>query len=407
MSVSEDQALIAYPFAGKSVVEPPEEFAELRSKCPFAGIQLPSGDEALLVTRYEDMKPLLADPRFTRPQPGEGGARLTKEDNIYSNSSTSKSQLEGEAHAYMRKGIVRWFTAKKLAELRPRVEEMAEQLVDEMVARGNRPADLKREFTFRLPVWVICETLGVPDERRDDFSRWSSTLLSTSVSAEEMTAAQHEFGAYVYGQIADRRADPGGTDMISSLVEHFAEAPQEYGMDDLVLIGAIMGILLAGHETTTNMIAKGMGILLADRSRWEAMVADPSTIRAVVEEVLRFDPNQSLGMIRFIREDLELPGGTIPAGTTVIAPIQSANHDPDAFERPEVFDPTRSPNAHIAFGAGQRACGGQALARLELNVAFEVLARRLPSIDLAVPYDELELLDGMVVQGLAKLPVTW
>ena len=169
-----------------------------------------------------------------------------------------------------------------------------------------------------------------------------------------------------------------------------------------------MGLLVAGHETTANMISKMVAMLLADRpDRWERLVADPSLVRTAVEESLRFDANPGIGMPRFLTEDVEVSDTTLRAGETVMCSMGAANRDARAFADGEEMDLTRSPNPHLSFGAGAHSCLGQALARTELQVALEVLLRRVPGLELAVPAEDLDRVEGLAVGGLATLPVRW
>jgi cytochrome P450 len=400
--MSEVDELPRFPFPVDAALEPPAEWAELRSKCPVAHVKLASGDQAALLTRHEDVRNVLSDPRFTRPTPGDGAARIadSEEGGIFNSDMAEVIPQHGEAHLTWRRGIGKWFTAKRMNALRPGIAAMAEQLIDEMVAKGA-PADLKASLGFPLPVWVICDMLGVPDADRDRFSHWSDTMLSmTRHSAEEMKAAEREFGRYMDAHIAARREQPGD-DLLSALITD----PEP--MSDRTLIATGIGLLIAGHETTANMITKMVAMLLSDRGRWEQLLADPSLVRTAVEESLRLDANAGVGMARYLTEDIEIGGVVLPAGTTAMCSMAAANRDEDTFDRASEMDLSRSPNPHLAFGAGAHACLGQPLARTELQVVLEVLLRRLPSLDLAVGVEDLRRVEGLVVGGLVELPVRW
>ncbi|TDD43982.1 cytochrome P450 [Kribbella antibiotica] len=390
---------IDYPLAPIAAIEPPEEWAELRQQCPVAHVRLPSGDQATLLTRYDDIRQLMSDPRFARTSSEEGAARVSMLD-----QQESAVPRLGEGHQRWRRMLTKWFTAKRMAVLRPRIEAMAEQLVDEMVAQGQ-PADLRASFGYPLPVWVICDLLGVPNEDRDRFSHWSDTFLSVSrYTQEEVDAAQTEFTEYMAGHVDVKRGAPGD-DLLSDLITR-ADAAGEYLPND-ALVATGKGLLIAGHETTTNMIGKMMAMLLADRSHWEQLLADPELVRTAVEETLRYDANAGFGLTRYLDEDVELPGGTLTAGTTAILSLGSANRDESVFPDAAELDLSRSPNLHISFGVGPHSCVGQSLARTELQVVLEVLLRRLPTLELAVPVAELPPVEGLLVGGLQKVPVRW
>ncbi|WP_112263850.1 cytochrome P450 [Lentzea terrae] len=400
--MSEVDELPRFPFESDAALEPPAEWAELRSKCPVAHVKLASGDQAALLTRHADVKQILSDPRFTRPTPADDAARISdsEEGGIFNSDMAEVIPQHGEAHLTWRRGIGKWFTAKRMNALRPGIAAMTEQLIDEMVAKGV-PADLKASLGFPLPVWVICDMLGVPDADRDRFAHWSDTMLSmTRFSAAEMKAAEQEFGMYMAGHIALKRANPGD-DLLSALITD----PEP--MSDVTLIATGIGLLIAGHETTANMITKMVAMLLSDRTRWESLLADPSLVRTAVEEALRLDANAGVGMARYLTEDVEIAGTVLPRGTTAMCSMAAANRDEEAFARAAEMDLGRTPNQHLAFGAGAHACLGQPLARTELQVVLEVLLRKLPSLDLAVPVQDLRRVEGLVVGGLVELPVRW
>ncbi|RRR95868.1 cytochrome P450 [Glycomyces terrestris] len=391
---------LQYPIAGDAALEPPAEWAELRGTCPVAHVQFASGDDAVLLTRYEDVRATLADPRFTRTAADGGGARVSAESGgVLDSQMASVLPQHGEAHLVWRRTLNKWFTAKRMAALRPGVTAKAERLVDEMTAAGDS-ADLKAAFGFPLPVWVICEILGVPEADRDRFSYWSDTLLSmTRYTRAEIVAAQTEFHAYMAGHLAAKRAEPGD-DLLSELATGS-------DMSDAEIIATGQGLLVAGHETTANMIGKMAVMLLADRTRWEALLADPRLVRTAVEESLRLDVNAGFGMVRYIDEPFEVGGAVIEPGTTVVCSMAAANRDEAAFADAAAMDLARTPNPHLAFGAGAHSCLGQALARTELQVALEVLLRRLPTLELTVAPDDLQRVEGLLVGGMAAVPVRW
>lgn len=400
--MTDSDQLVNYPIPPVDAIEPPPEWEQLRQQCPVAHVRLPSGDQAALLTRYDDVRQVLSDARFART--AEGAARVSAEGAGVFDKRRPGVPQSGDGHQRWRRMITKWFTAKRMAALRPSIEAMADELVDAMIA-GGKPADLKANLGFPLPVWVICELLGVPASDRERFSYWSDTFLNLSrYTAADMEAAQAEFTAYMTGHVEAKRAEPG-TDLLSDLITGTDSAGERLSDDALVSTG--MGLLIAGHETTTNMIGKMMAMLLADRGRWEQLLADPELVRTAVEEALRYDANAGFGMIRYVSEELELSDGVLPAGTTAICSMASANRDERIFTEAADMDLTRSPNVHLAFGAGPHSCIGQSLARTELQVVLEVLLRRLPTLALAVPPAELPLVEGLLVGGLREVRVIW
>ncbi|WP_308250888.1 cytochrome P450 [Nonomuraea rhizosphaerae] len=402
-----------YPFRSPTALEPPEEWARLREKCPVSPICLASGDEAVLLTRYDDVKDLLSDPRFTRHLDAPDAAKVatTSSGGAFAKRRSGMAASVGEGHQRWRRLVGRAFTVKRMTSVRPRMEKKTRELVGAMTAAGP-PADLVSGVGFPLPVWVICELIGVPEKDRYRFPRWADTFMSmTKHTQEEVDSSQEDFTAYLAAHIAVKKAEPGD-DLISDLLalSDESEGGDEGGgglMTEATVLGTCQSLLVAGHETTANMIGKMVAMLLADRRRWERVLADRSLVRSAVEEVLRFDANPGVGMPRYVTEEIEISGTVIKPGTTVMCSTGSANRDGEAFEHADELDVTRSPNAHLAFGVGGYSCVGQALARTELQVVLSVLLDELPSLDLAVPAEKLPRREGLLVGGLQELPVTW
>jgi cytochrome P450 len=406
MTSGSSEQTFSYPLPVPAALEPPAEWPRLRQQCPVARVTMPSGDEALLVTRYEDVKQVLSDPRFGRRLDAPDAARIadTESGGLFNSDMANAVPATGREHERWRRMVGMWFTAKRMLALRPGIEAMADQLIDGMTANGC-PADLKANLAFPLPVWVICDLLGVPNADRERFAYWSDTLLNlTRYTEAEVGAAQIEFGSYMYAQIAARREEPG-EDLLSHLVTRIEADGGRPSEVELIATG--MGLLVAGHETTANAIGKMVAMLLADRRRWEQLLADRSLVRSAVEEALRFDANLGFGMPRYLDEDVEIAGTRLPRGTTVLCDMAAANRDELAFDRADQMDLSRSPNAHLTFGAGPHSCLGQALARTELQTVLDVLLRRLPSLQLAVPTEELRRVEGLVIGGLREVPVRW
>jgi cytochrome P450 len=206
------------------------------------------------------------------------------------------------------------------------------------------------------------------------------------------------------GHIAAKRAEPGD-DLLSALITDTDASGER--MSDAVLVATGMGLLIAGHETTANMIGKMVAMLLADRRRWEQLLADRSLVRTAVEEALRTDANAGFGMARYLTEDVEIAGTVLPSGTTAVCSMAAANRDESMFDAADEMNLGRSPNPHLAFGAGAHSCIGQPLARTELQAVLDVLLRKLPSLELAVGVADLRRVEGLVVGGLQELPVRW
>lgn len=402
MSADVGDELLDYPFANPTALDPPEEWARLRRSSPVARVRMVSGDEVVLLTRYADVRQVLSDQRFSRQLTAEDAARVSADEGVAFDETPTPAT--GAGHLRWRRLVGRAFSARRMAAMRPRIAAMAEHLLAEMRSAGA-PADLVRGFGFPLPVWVICDLLGLPTSDRDRFSYWSSLMLNvTQHSRTEIDTALAEFDEYLLAHIAAKRAAPTD-DLLSELITVADAEDGRLSEAELLSTGQIL--LAAGHETSANMIGKMMAMLLADRRRWDRLLADESLVATAVEEALRFDANFGFGIPRYLSEPVEVAGQALPKGTTVVCSVSAANRDEQAFDQTDAMNLGRSPNPHLTFGIGQHSCIGQALARVELQVALTVLLRQVPTLDLAVPAEELRRREGLIVGGLVELPVRW
>jgi cytochrome P450 len=365
-------------------------------------ITLPSGDTMRAVSRYADVRQVLSDARFTRELHRTGdGPRLVRGNDI-SDDRDSLLNMDPPRHTRLRRIVAGAFAPRRVEGWRPRVRELTERLVDEMVA-GGAPADLVAAFAFPLPIRIICELLGVPHEDRDRFRSWSDAALTMSTAdAGQRAIAAHEFRAYVEGLLADRRRAPGDA-LIDALLE------SRDGSDVLTeqeLVSLTVNLITAGHETTANLIGCGVFTLLAE-DHYRALAQDASLLAAAIEEILRHDTPAGYGLPRLATEDVELPSGMIRRGETVLPLLAAANRDGEAFPDPDHFDPHRAGGPHLTFGHGSHFCVGAGLARLEVEVAFGVLIRRLPDLVLAVAPTDVPWSKGSMIRGPRRLPVTW
>lgn len=394
-------AVPTYPFRLPDALGPPPEWAALRADEPVAPVRWPSGDQALLLTRYDDVRRVLSDPRFTRHLTDPDAARVTanEEGGVFGEALT-----EDVLHQRWRQVISRAFMTRRVQAIQPRIEETTESLVTAMIEHGA-PVDLLPALGFPLPAAVICDQLGVPDTDRDRFAYWSDTMLSmTRYTQEEIDVAQAEFGDYFAKHIAAKRADPG-----DDLISEFIRFTDEFDglLTDEMLIATSQGLLVAGYETTAGMIGKMVAHLLAEPDRWARLLADPDLVRTAVEEILRFDPNPGFGIPRYLSADIEVGDRTLTAGTAVVCSIGAANRDDRTFADADRVDLRRTPNPHLAFGIGPHSCVGQTLARVELQTVLRVLLRRLPTLELAEPPETLAVREGLVVGGLERVLVRW
>ncbi|GAA2868039.1 cytochrome P450 [Nonomuraea rubra] len=317
-------AIPDFPFDRPTALEPPPRLAELREHCPVAHVRLPSGDVATVVTRYDDARAVMADPRFSRDLARDGAARLstTEDGGLFNRRRAGVTRIrEGQGHLRWRRLLSGWFTLRKMDLWRPRVQAMTDDLLDAMLAKGP-PGNLSAGLALPLPVRVICALVGAPAEDQDRFAHWSRVMLTlTRYTQEEVDQAYREFNGYVSDLIDRNRADPGD-DLLSELTQISDAEDGRLSRDELV--ATVRALLLAGHETTSNMIAIMTAMLLADRSRYEDVVDDPDLVPGTVEEVLRLDSTLSVlgGLPRFCTEDVELSETMVPAGSTVIPHIR-------------------------------------------------------------------------------------
>ncbi|WP_165521804.1 cytochrome P450 [Micromonospora zingiberis] len=391
---------MSYPFARDDMLEPAAEFSRLRVERPVVPVELPTGGNAWLLTRYEDVRQVLGDPRFARgfggPQPG-GFASFLGYLAVFA---------APEAQARFRR-----VAGKALLDcadqMRPAVSRLVDEALSELAAAGP-PADLVGLVQLPVSIGVICELIGVPHEYQHTFRSWADTFLSISPAAmdqEKAVAAQADMDRYVRGLLAERAAAPGD-DYLSTLLT----TPDVDGvrMSEEEVIATTYALLVSGYQTVAHSLGKGMLALFRNPEQLAALRADPQLAGSAVEEFLRFaPPDAGFGMPLHATTDLEVAGVPIAAGESVLVGVWSANRDEETFPKAHHFDVARRPNQHLSFGIGIRYCTGAALARLQMELVLTRLLERFPRLALAVPAEQVEASSGMVVEGPKQLPVTW
>jgi cytochrome P450 len=383
--------------------DPLRFFAQMREEGPVTPVTLPEGNRVWMVTRYADVRAALADPRLAKDWAGKLKPGF-EPDPVTGYLGMHLLSLDPPDHTRLRRLVVKAFTARRIAGLRPRIEEITASLLDAMEGRamaGADSADLIESFAFPLPITVICELLGVPAADRDPFQVWSHAIVSSVVSEEEFLGAGAEMFHYFTALLAAKRRSPSD-DLTSALI-----AAREVGdsLDERELIAMLFLLLVAGHETTTNLIASGTLALLTYPAERERLRADPAQLPAAVEELLRYSNPLNHTTDRFTVEPVTIGGVTIPAGEWVLCVISSANRDPSRFADPDRLDVGRDASGHLAFGHGIHYCLGAPLARLEGEVAFDALLSRFPALALAVPESSLRWRPSSLIHGLETLPV--
>jgi len=398
------EALIFNPFDPVTRADPYPVYRRLREEDPVH--RSPLG--IWILSRYADIEPILRDARFSNDIRNANSLPLATADNV-------EERLERRAkvmlfvdppdHTRLRSLVNKAFTPRVVDQLRPRVEEIVDDLLGRAEAKGSM--DLIADLSYPLPVIVIAEMLGVPPEDRDVFHQWSGDLarsldpLLPPELIDTIERSADAFTEYFEKLIADRRARPGD-DLLSALVAAEQAGDRLSGEE---LVSTCILILVAGHETTMNLIGNGMLALLRHPDQLERLRTDPSLVPNAVEELLRYDGTvQMTG--RTAKVDVEIDGHAIQAGEICILLVGSANRDPERFTDPERVDVTRTDIKHLAFGAGAHYCLGAPLARVEAQIAFTELFRRLPAtLHLAV--DEPEWRDNIVLRGLKSLLLAW
>ncbi|GAA2756073.1 cytochrome P450 [Actinopolymorpha rutila] len=371
-------------------------------------VTTPAGDPAWLVTGYDTVKRLLADPRLGRSHPEPDRAARFSDAQILGRPEEARPDEVAE-HRQLRRLLAKSFSARRLALLRPRVEAVVAELLDDLAARPQ-PADFHDAISFPLPALVICELLGVPYEDREDFRRWSDDVGDMS-DGQRSAAGMAALHAYMRELVERRRAEPA-EDVITDLVTAQVDGRPAYDSDSAAQLGA--GLLFAGHETTVTAIDSGVVLLLTHPEQVAELERGPEAVSRVVEEILRFGlPNPgaeqegAAGLPRYANADIEVGDTTIAAGDLVVLDLRDANQDTVRFPEPADFDARRTDNPHVTFGHGPRFCVGAPLARIELTALFETLFTRFPMLRLAVPPDRLRPRSHLLTGGWAELPVRW
>lgn len=397
----QDQPL-AFPLPLATLFRPAPELEDRRDQQPVAPVRFPDGSTGYVALGYDEVRRVLVDPRFSRAaaaaaEAQQGGLAVIADDSILG--------MDPPEHSRLRRLVAGAFTARRVEAMRPRVQALVGELLDDLVRTGP-PADLVAAFSLPLPVRVICELLGVRPGDQHLFHGWSDTVMgSLDRDPAEARAAAAELSGYFAGLIAEKRARPAD-DLITALI---AARDEQDRLSEHELVVLCFGLLIAGHETTANQLSMFVVTLLHFPEVLERVRADPSSLPHAVEELLRFVQLGDSGttLPRVTTEDVELGGVTIPAGSVVLPALGVANRDPGHFDGAARFDLDRLEIPHLSFGAGAHHCLGAQLARLELQEALRGVLTRVPGLRLAVPESELRFKPGMIVRSLEQLPVTW
>lgn len=386
----------------KFIHDPFPVYKEMRKKDPIHRFLMPDGYYAWIVTTYEHAEEVLNNSCFVTGYPQQnntGESNLPPHKEIVSRNLLSVDPTD---HRRLRRLVQKAFTPRMVERLRGRIEEISNDLLDKV--QNNGEMNLIEDFAFPLPIIVICEMLGVPLEDQDKFREWSNDIMESVNNPkldEQSEAATIAFVEYLHDLIGQRRSQLQ-EDLISDLlsIEDEGDTLSENELYALVFV-----LIIAGHETTVNLIGNGMLALLEHPEQKEKLISQPELIHSAVEEMLRYNGPAEVSNIRWAIEDIEVGGKSIQKGDMVFVSLSSANRDHQQFPDPDTFDITRKANTHLAFGKGIHFCLGAPLARLEGEIAIQTLLSRMPDLRLKESTGLLEWRTGMIIRGVEEIPL--
>lgn len=393
----------AFPQDRTCPYQPPADYPGLAAHGPLTRVTLYDGRQVWAVTGHAEARALLVDPRFSSDRAHPGFPVIMPRAENQSDVEIPLIGVDDPRHSRQRRMLIPHFGTKRIAAMRPQIQRIVDGLIDTMLAKGNE-AELVSAYALPVPSMVICALLGVPYGDHEFFESRSRALLAAP-TAEEAAEARVELQDYLHRLIDTRQGESGGglDGILGELVsERLAEG--ELDRDELVMMALVL--LIAGHETTSNMIALGTFTLLEHPDQLEALRAEPALMPGAVEELLRY-LSIADGLVRVATEDVEIAGRTIRAGEGVLLATSVINRDAGAYERPDALDVRRSARHHVAFGYGVHQCLGQNLARTEMEIALGTLITRIPTLRLAVAPDEIPVKPADTLQGIYALPVAW
>jgi cytochrome P450 len=400
-----------YPFypttrkAGECPFGPTREIAAMQAEAPVTQVRIWDESTPWLVTGYDELRATMSDPRILvdaglpgMPHFSAGDAARRKQ------ARRPLNALDGDGHMRLRRILIPEFAVKRCEARRPAIQELTDGLIDRVLA-GSKPVDLVPALSMALPSMVISEILGVPQELRERFFHLAGTLVDMTATREQVLAADQGL-TDLFEDLIEIKTQTPGDDVVSRLVHNYL-LTERAGRDEI--IGLFIQILVAGHDTTASMISLGIAALLQDPATVARLSASPDsrTVARTVEELLRYINPVNVGRRRVAAADMTVGPVDVKAGEGVICALEIADRDPRVIEAPDILDIDRDPNHHLAFAFGPHQCLGQHLARVELQVVFGTLFRRIPTLRLAVPLEELPFREERLAHTLEALPVIW
>lgn len=382
-------------------------YAQLRDQAPVFPVKLPTRQRAWLITRYDDVLNALKDERLAkdprRAMTPEQLKKLPWVPSMFKPLERNMLDLDSPDHTRLRALVHKAFTPRLIEQMRDQIQALTDELLDK--AEQNGGMDLIADFALPLPLTMIGRILGVPAQDNPKFHRWTKTLISGGASRNlfVLIPSVMRFMGYMKKLIKERRANPTD-DLITALVQA-KDGSDQLSEDEILAM--IFLLLIAGHETTVNLIGSGSLALLEHPDQLALLRNEPSLIKTAIEELVRFVCPVEMATERYTREALTIAETTIPRGELVMAVIGSANRDPNYFDNPDELDITRTNNKHLAFGHGPHYCLGASLARLEGQIAINTLVQRMPNLRLNIAQDQIRWRGTFVLRGLEALPVSF
>ena len=393
----------SFPFKRTCPFDPPPQYAEARAEGPLMAVTLWNGKRAWVVTRHAEIRAVLMDDKRFSGRMGQGDfPTVTPARVAVDRNERAFVGMDNPEHDAYRRLFTREFSVRRMQALIPRMEAIANGLIDDLLAAGP-PADLVASLAVKYPSLVMSELFGSPYDDHVFIIRCALARHGLTQSTEEAEVKARELAAYVRRLIDTKEAAPGD-DMVSRVIEEHVKTGR-LSRDDFAEIGAM--ILRAGHDTTTNMIGMGALLLLRDDALRARLTADPSLVEGAVEEFLRYVSPVQFSPRRVALEDVAIGGVMVAKGEGLFLSLPSANRDDALFADPDRIDIVRDNAQHLTFGYGIHQCLGQMLARFELQVMYRAILARLPKLRLAVPLDQVRFKDDMQIYGIHNLPVTW
>ncbi|QBD82564.1 cytochrome P450 [Ktedonosporobacter rubrisoli] len=379
-------------------------YAQLREQGQLYHFTDTDGASAWLVINYDDAIALLTDPCVQNQHEVSTHDQQASSQKDVSGNIQNEPTHDTPNFTRLRPLVAKAFTPRMIEQLRPRIQQITDELLDAVLDQGHM--DLIADFAYPLPITVISELLGIPVTDRTSFRAWSQAIVNTPEDAHQQAvqaSARRELTRYITTLLSEKRAHPG-SDLMSRLIQ-VEEGGVRLGEHEIIFIAFVL--LVAGHETTVNLIGNGVLALFTHPDQLHLLQRDPSLIASTVEELLRYSPPVSLAFPRVAGEDIFLHGNVIRKGEKVYISLSAANLDPHQFPRPDVLDITRQKNPHLAFGKGIHFCLGAPLARLEGQIALETVLRRLPQLSLVDDPERLTWNHNLFLRGVTSLPVTF